>query len=163
MTEDLERGEFQNQTPRSMSIAQLKEFVGTLQSAIQTSANPDYTRHKLRFAQVEYHKKFSIPFACFALGLIGIPLGLMVKRSGKMIGFGIGLAVIVIYYLLLQAGQTAGIDEVLPPMFAMWLPNMVIGIFGITLSLWVMGEGKLRTWRDRDRKVPLVVNRNAES
>ena len=80
-----------------------------------------------------------------------------------MIGFGIGLAVIVIYYLLLQAGQTAGIDEILPPMFAMWLPNIVIGIFGIALSLWVMGEGKLRAWRDRDRKVPLVVNRKAES
>lgn len=163
MTEDLERGEFQNQTPRSMSVAQLKEFIGTLQSTVQTSANPDYTRHKLRFAQVEYHKKFSIPFACFALGLIGIPLGLMVKRSGKMIGFGIGLAVIVIYYLLLQAGQTAGVDDVLSPIFAMWLPNIVIGIFGIALSLWVMGEGKLRAWRDWDRKVPLVVNRKAES
>ena len=48
MTEDLERGEFQNQTPRSMSIAQLKEFVGTLQSSVQTSENPDYARHKLR-------------------------------------------------------------------------------------------------------------------
>ncbi len=163
MTEDLERGESQNQTPRSMSIAQLKKFMGTLQSSVQTSANPDYARRKLRFAQVEYHKKFSIPFACFALGLIGIPLGLMVKRSGKMIGFGIGLAVIVIYYLLLQAGQTAGIDEVLPPMFAMWLPNIVIGMFGITLSLWVIGEGKLRAWQDRDRKAPLVVNRKAES
>ena len=81
MSEDLERGEFQNQTPRSMSIAELKAFVGTLQSTVRTSANPDYTRHKLRFAQVEYHKKFSIPFACFALGLIGIPLGLMVKTE----------------------------------------------------------------------------------
>ena len=163
MMEDLKRGEFQNQTPRSMSISQLNEFVGTLQSSLQTSTNPDYTRHKLRFAQVEYHKKFSIPFACLALGLIGIPLGLMVRRSGKMIGFGIGLAVIVIYYLLLQAGQTAGVDDILPPMFAMWLPNIVIGVLGIMLSLWMMGEGKLRAWRERDRKLPLVVNRKAES
>lgn len=163
MSEDLERREFQNQTPRSMSIAQLKEFVSTLQSSVQTSTNPDYTHHKIRFAQVEYHKKFSIPFACFALGLIGIPLGLMVKRSGKMIGFGIGLAVIVVYYLLLQAGQTAGVDDVFPPMFAMWLPNIVVGVCGVGLSLWVMGEGKLRAWREQDRKVPLIVNRKAES
>ena len=163
MTEDLKRGEFQNQTPRSMSIAQLNTFVGKLRSAVLTSKNPDYTRHKLRFAEVEYHKKFSIPFACLALGLIGIPLGLMVKRSGKMIGFGIGLAVIVIYYLLLQAGQTAGVDGILPPMFAMWLPNIVVGIFGIVLSFWVIGEGKLRAWRDQEKKLPLVVNRKAES
>ena len=163
MTEDLERGEFQNQTPRSMSIAQLKEFVGRLQSTLSTSVNPDYTLHKIRFAEVEYHKKFSIPFACLALGLIGIPLGLMVKRSGKMIGFGIGLAVIVVYYLLLQTGQTAGVDNVLHPMFAMWLPNIVVAVFGIALSLWMIGEGKLRAWREREKKVPLVVDRKAES
>lgn len=163
MSEDLKRGEFQNQTPRSMSIAQLKAFVGTLRTSVQSSKNPDYARQKLRFAEVEYHKKFSIPFACFALGLIGIPLGLMVKRSGKMIGLGIGLAVIVVYYLLLQVGQTAGVDDILPPMFAMWLPNFVIGIFGTLLSFWIIGEGKLRAWRERDRKLPLVVNRKAES
>ena len=163
MTEDLKRGEIQNQTPRSMSITQLKEFIGTLQSAVSTSTNPDYTLHKLRFAQVEYHKKFSIPFACLALGLIGIPLGLMVKRSGKMIGFGIGLAVIVVYYLLLQTGQTAGVDDVLHPMFAMWLPNIVVGAFGIMLSLWMIGEGKLRTWREQEKKIPLVVDRKTAS
>ena len=163
LTEDLERGTFQNQTPRSMRIAQLGAFVDTLEGALQTSKNPEFTRKKLRFAQVEYHKKFSIPFACLAFGLMGIPLGLMVKQSGKMIGFGIGLVVILVYYLLLQVGQSTGLNGMLSPALAMWLPNIVIGAFGIALSIRVMGEGKLRTWRDRDRKLPLVVNRKAES
>ncbi len=161
--EDLKRGEFQSQTPRSMSIAQLKTFVGSLRSSVQTSTNRDHMQQKLRFAEVEYHKKFSIPFACFSLGLIGIPLGMMVKQSGKMIGLGIGLAVIVVYYLLLQAGQTAGVDDILPPMFAMWLPNLVIAIFGILLSVSMIGEGKILAWRDPDRKLPIVVNRTAGS
>ena len=163
LTEDLERGTFHNQTPRSMRIAQLGAFVDTLEGALQTSKNPEFTRKKLRFAQVEYHKKFSIPFACLAFGLMGIPLGLMVKQSGKMIGFGIGLVVILVYYLLLQVGQSTGLNGMLSPALAMWLPNIVIGAFGIALSIRVMGEGKLRTWRDRDRKLPLVLNRKAES
>ena len=163
LTEDLERGTFQNQTPRSMRIAQLGAFVDTLEGALQTSKNPEFTLKKLRFAQVEYHKKFSIPFACLAFGLMGIPLGLMVKQSGKMIGFGIGLVVILVYYLLLQVGQSTGLNGILSPVLAMWLPNIVIGVFGIALSIRVMGEGKLRTWRDRDRKLPIVVNRKAES
>ena len=163
LTEDLERGTFQNQTPRSMRIAQLGAFVNTLEGALQTSKNPEFTLKKLRFAQVEYHKKFSIPFACLAFGLMGIPLGLMVKQSGKMIGFGIGLVVILVYYLLLQVGQSTGLNGMLSPALAMWLPNIVIGAFGIALSIRMMGEGKLRTWRDRDRKLPLVVNRKAES
>ena len=163
MTEDLERGMSQNQTPRSMSIAQLGAFVNTLEGALQTSKNPDFTRKKLRFAQVEYHKKFSIPFACLAFGLMGVPLGLMVKRSGRMIGFGIGLAVILVYYLLLQIGQSTGLNGTLSPALAMWLPNIVISMFGIGLSIYMIGEGTLRTWRDRDSKLSLVVNRKAES
>ena len=162
LTEDLERGAFQNKTPRSMRISQLKEFVTDLRSAVETSQNPDYTLSKLRFAQVEYHKKFSIPFACLAFGLMGVPLGLMVKQSGRMIGFGVGLAVILIYYLLLQIGQSAGLNGMLSPALAMWLPNVVIGIFGIALSIRMIGEGTLRTWRDRDSKMPLVVNRKVE-
>ena len=163
LTEDLERGTFQNQTPRSMRIAQLGAFVDKLEGALQTSKKPEFTLKKLRFAQVEYHKKFSIPFACLAFGLMGIPLGLMVKQSGKMIGFGVGLVVILVYYLLLQVGQSTGLNGMLSPALAMWLPNIVIGAFGIALSIRMMGEGKLRTWRDRDRKLPLVVNRKAES
>ena len=163
LTEDLERGEFRNQTPRSMNIAQLGAFVNTLENAVQTSKNPDFTRKKLRFAQVEYYKKFSIPFACLAFGLMGVPLGLMVKQGGRMIGFGIGLAVILAYYLLLQIGQSTGLEGILSPALAMWLPNIVIGAFGIVLSIYMMGEGTLRTWRDRDSQLPLVVNREIES
>ena len=163
LTEDLERSAFQNQNPRSMRISQLKAFIGTLRSTLHNSTNEDYTLQKIRSAEVEYHKKFSIPFACLALGLMGVPLGLMVKQGGRMLGFGIGLAVIVVYYLLLQVGQNGGINGMLPPTLAMWLPNIVIGVFGIGFTVWMIAEGKIRAWRDRDGKVPLVVGRKAES
>ena len=162
LTEDLERSAFQNQNPRSMRISQLKTFIGTLRSTLQDSKNRDYTLQKIRSAEVEYHKKFSIPFACFALGIIGVPLGLMVKQGGKMLGFGIGLAVIVVYYLLLQVGQNTGMNGVFPPAFAMWLPNIVIGVCGMGFSFWIIAEGKIRAWRDRDNQLPLVVSRKAE-
>ena len=163
LTEDIQRGEFRNQNPRSMRISQLKTFIGTLKSTLQTSSNKDYTVRKILSAEVEYHKKFSIPFACFIFGLIGIPLGLMVKKGGRMLGFGIGLAVIVVYYLLLQVGQNAGMNGMLPPILAMWLPNIVIGVCGIAFNLWMIAEGKIQAWRDHERKLPLVVGRKAES
>ena len=163
LTEDLERREFQNQTPRSMSINQLQTFIGKLETAVPTSKNPEHTLSRLRYAQVEYHKKFSIPFACLAFGLMGVPLGLMVKHGGKMIGFGIGLAVILVYYLLLQIGQSTGLNGLISPGVAMWLPNIVVGLLGIALSIRVMGEGMLRTRRDRKRQLTLIANREVES
>ena len=163
LTEDLERSAFQNQNPRSMRISQLKTFIGTLRSTLHTSTNPDYTNQKIRSAEVEYHKKFAIPFACLALGLIGVPLGLMVKHGGRMLGFGVGLAVIVVYYLLLQVGQNAGMNGMLSPPLAMWLPNIVIGIFGVAFTFWMIAEGKIHAWRDRDNEFSLVVGTKAES
>ncbi len=163
LTEDLERSEFQNQNPRSMRISQLQTYIGTLKSSLQTTQNRDYTVRRILSAEVEYHKKFSIPFACFALGLAGIPLGLMVKKGGRMFGFGIGLAVIVVYYLLLQVGQNTGMNGTMHPALAMWLPNIVICIFGGAFNFWMIAEGKIRAWRDRDTKLPLVVGRKAES
>lgn len=155
LKEELERGEFQNQTPRTMNFSQLQTFVAALQKSLQTSENPAYTRKRLRNAEVEYHKKLAIPFACLAFGLIGVPLGMMVKRSGKMIGFGIGLVLCAVYYLLLQVGQNAGLNGVLSPALAMWFPNIVIGILGITMNISIIGEGKLRAWRERDSKVAM--------
>ena len=163
LTEDIQRGTLHNQNPRSMRILQLKKLIGTLRTTVQNSKNPDYTLRKIRSAEVEYHKKFSIPFACFVFGIIGIPLGLLVKHGGRMLGFGIGLAVIVIYYLLLQLGQNAGINGTLPPAMAMWLPNIVIGLFGIALNVWMIAEGKIRAWLEHDSLLPLVVSRKVES
>ena len=80
-----------------------------------------------------------------------------------MLGFGLGLAVIVVYYLLLQVGQNAGMNGMLPPAFAMWLPNIVIGVFGIGFNFWVIAEGKIHAWRDQDRQLSLVLSRKVES
>ena len=163
LTEDIERSAFQSQNPRSMRISQLKTFIGTLRSAVPNSKNPEYTLKKIRSAEVEYHKKFSIPFACLMLGVIGIPLGLMVKKGGRMLGFGLGLVVIVVYYLLLQIGQNTGINGTLPPAFAMWLPNIVIGTLGIGFNFWIIAEGKIHAWCENHSRLSLVIRRKVTS
>ena len=72
----------------------------------------------------------------------------MVKKNGRMIGFGIGLAVILLYYLLLQIGQSTGLSGQFHPALAMWLPNLVVSVLGIVLFTGMMSEGKLRAWRN---------------
>ena len=150
-TETLERTEYESKSTRNMPLAKLKSHIGELQARLsQEQSKPRLG--KLRYAQVEYHKKFSIPFACFVFGLIGVPLGLVVKRSGKMVGFGIGLGLVLVYYLLLQVGQDTGRSGVLPPGFAVWLPNLVIGLLGLGFALRVIFEGKLETQQNREHQ-----------
>lgn len=160
---DLQRSEYKTQHPQTMHIGQLKAHIQNITNSLKPEKTSEIAINRLRYAKVEYYKKFALPFACLAFGLIGIPLGLIVKQNGRMIGFGIGLGVILLYYLLLQIGQNTGMTGQFHPAFAMWLPNIVVGIIGIAFTTNMLSEGKLKSWRNRDRNLPVVVNRNAES
>ncbi len=82
-------------------------------------------------AQVELHKKFSIPFACIVFGLFALPLGINNRRGGKTSGFTISIGVIVVYYLMLNNGEEAAHYGKMPPWLAMWLPNLFLAAIGL--------------------------------
>jgi LPS export ABC transporter permease LptF/LPS export ABC transporter permease LptG len=86
-----------------------------------------------RLAGVEIHKKFSIPSACLVFGLFAVPLGFNNRRGGKSSGFAISIAVILVYYVLLNNGEEAARLGKLSPWLAMWLPNLVFTAFGLYL------------------------------
>ncbi len=84
---------------------------------------------------IEYHKKFAIPFACFALGILAVPLGIQSKTARTSFGLGLGLFLFLFYYLLLSAGMVFGETGKYPPLIAMWVPNIVTGSIGIFLFI----------------------------
>jgi len=109
--------------PKEMGLAELATFLKT--EKIRTS--------KYYSAWVEYHKKFSIPFACIALGVLAIPLGVHSSSSRKSAGLGIGLIAFLLYYLLLSAGLVASEAGNIAPVVGMWMPNVIMGGLGIYL------------------------------
>jgi lipopolysaccharide export system permease protein len=87
--------------------------------------------------ELEFHKKFSIPFACITFILFAFPVGLLTRRAGRAVGFGIGLLVSTLYWSLLIAGQTIGINNPeISPALAMWAPNLVIIVLGGAAFAW---------------------------
>jgi len=108
---------------REMTLSELKETIDT--QALDTL--------HLNEIKIEYYKKFTIPFACFVFGLLGIPLGIRKVRGGKSYGFIMSLIIIVIYYLLLITAESVGKSGAIPPFISMWLPNITLGALGIYL------------------------------
>lgn len=82
---------------------------------------------------MEFHKKFSLPFSCLALGLLAIPLGIQTRRTKKSFGLIIGLIMFFLYYMMLSAGWVFGEAGIYPPMIGMWVPNVVMGSLGFYL------------------------------
>jgi lipopolysaccharide export system permease protein len=109
-----------------------QDYVNRLQKNVNDRA--------LQIYLVEYYKKFSLPFACFVFVLFAFPVGMFTKRSGRSVGFGIGLLVAVLYWGLLFAGQTFGIQNNSSALLAMWMPNFVIigasSVFALIKFRW---------------------------
>jgi lipopolysaccharide export system permease protein len=82
---------------------------------------------------IELHRKFAIPLACFALGVLAVPLGVQAKSARKAFGFALGFFMFLLYYLLLSAGIVFGETGAYPPAIGIWLPNIVTGAVGWAL------------------------------
>jgi LPS export ABC transporter permease LptF/LPS export ABC transporter permease LptG len=108
------------------------QSLGELLATERRVRNVSPERHRL--ALVEIHKKFSIPFACFAFAAIGIPLAETSRRGGKGSGFALSLAILVVYYLLISNGETWVEEGKMNPALAMWLPNAFLIALGVFAS-----------------------------
>ena len=93
---------------------------------------------------MEFHKKFSIPFSCFVLGLLAVPLGIQSKASTRSYGIGLGLAFFLIYYIMLSAGWVFGEAGIYPPLIGMWVPNIVMGAIGLYILKKTTKERSVR-------------------
>jgi lipopolysaccharide export system permease protein len=94
--------------------------------------------------QVEYYRRFSLPFACLALGFLAVPLGLMSSSTKRSFGLGLGLVFFMFFYLMLSVGTVLGEVGIYPPLIAMWLPNAVTGAIGLYLFIRILKERPLR-------------------
>jgi lipopolysaccharide export system permease protein len=109
--------------PKELTITQLASAIAAKRAAGTTPTAE----------LVEYHRKFSIPFACIVFGLIAVPLGVQPARAVRSRGFAVSLAVIFAYYILLSTGQGVAEQGGVPPLVGLWLPNLVLGAFGVAL------------------------------
>jgi lipopolysaccharide export system permease protein len=123
-----------------MSVVELRQYIDKL-------AGKD--EEAFQKAKMELHRRYSIPAACLALGLLAFPLGIQSKTAKRSFGLILGLFFFFTYYLLLTAGYSFGKSGLLPPEIGMWLPNFVMTGIGLFFLF--------QTGRDRSLKIDLLA------
>ena len=91
------------------------------------------------------HAKYSIPVACLVFAVIALALGLRVSRDGKLGGFVVGIGVIFAYYITMFLAESMAKGHRIPAEYARWVPNLLLGPFGIVALVWRArhAEGRL--------------------
>jgi len=110
---------------KEMSIEEMKNRIDKMrQKGLDTSTE-----------EMEIHKRYAIPFVCLIFGLMGVPLGIQHRRSGRSNGFVFSLLIILAYYVSLTAAEVFVADHALPPVLASWFPNFMFGTLAIYLMI----------------------------
>ena len=82
---------------------------------------------------MEYYKDLAFPTASLIFCLLGVPVGIVSKRSGRVGGFAVGVGVIVVFYLLNIAGDFLVTTMMISPFAGAWLPNIIFILATIAL------------------------------
>jgi LPS export ABC transporter permease LptG len=115
---------------REMSFRELMEQARWAQYSHDADARETYWA-----AKVEMNKMFAIPFACIVFGILGLPLGITNRRGGRSSGFSLSIAIILIYYVMINNGEHLADTGKIGPAVAMWTPNLVLLALGIYLLI----------------------------
>ncbi len=117
--------------------AQEDTHVSRSDTKILALSLPELLRHthdaNSRPYRIELNKRFSFPFACLVLMLVGVPLGLSSKRGGKSTGFVTTIVLVFIYYFLSSLGVAFASQGKLSPVVGVWGANLIFAIAGILL------------------------------
>ena len=83
--------------------------------------------------ELEYHKRIATSFASFILTLIGVSLSSRKSKGGMGLHLGIGLALSFSYIMFQTIASTFAVNGNMPPMIAIWIPNILYAFIAFFL------------------------------
>lgn len=113
--------------PEQMSYSELDRYIEELEASGQAAPA----------LEVELQNKIAYPFISLVMALVALPFAFRLGRQGALYGIGlsivIGIVFIAIYAFFTTMGQTGR----LPPLVAVWSPNVVFAMLSVYLFLGV--------------------------
>lgn len=127
---------------RSMTPSGKASVLNRTKSAIENIRTDYYFRAstvgteaaKIRRHMTEWHKKFTLSFACVVFFFIGAPLGAIIRKGGLGMPVVISVILFIFYYIIDNMGYKMARDGVWPAWQGMWLSSAVLTPMGIFLT-----------------------------
>lgn len=84
-------------------------------------------------AAVLLHERLALPFACWILPLVGLPLTISARGAGRSTGVVLAMPIGFAYWMISLAGTALAEQAAFPPALAAWAPNLAFGLLGVLL------------------------------
>jgi lipopolysaccharide export system permease protein len=109
--------------------------------------------------EIEWHRKFTLSFACFALFLIGAPLGAIIRKGGLGMPLVISVLLFVAYHVISFTGEKAVRSAVTDPWKGMWMSTMIFLPVGIFLAIQAANDSNIMDAESYKQFFRRIVNK----
>ena len=122
-----------SKSAREMTTYDLTRTIRDMKNELDD--NPNNLR-KINLWVMEWHKKFAIPFGSIFFAFLAFSLAFLFgKHNGQMIGLFLGIVICVLYWAMQISGQLLVQRVGLNSFWCIWVPNILIGFFGLVFML----------------------------
>lgn len=143
----VKKDSFYKTIPDSLRITVYDKATGNLGYAANnlavTKEDVDIKSKNLIAHDIEWHRKFTLSFACIVLFFIGAPLGSIIRKGGLGMPLVFSIIFFVIFHLFNTFGEKFVKESVTSAFTGMWLSTMVLIPIGIFLTYKAMRDSQL--------------------
>jgi lipopolysaccharide export system permease protein len=120
---------FKTETPdaQKMTYGQLNDYITQLKASGFNAIPP----------MVQLQRKVAFPFVTVIMTLLAVPFAVTTGRRGALGGIGIGIALSIVYWVVLSIFGALGEGGVTTPLLAAWAPNILFGAAALYMVLTV--------------------------
>jgi len=122
----------------------------------------------VRRHQIEWHRKFTLSFACLIFFFIGAPLGAIIRKGGLGTPVVISVIMFIFYYIIDNTGYKMAREGMWDAYEGMWLSSGVLLPIGIFLTYKAVVDATLlnpeqyiKVWSLIKHKTSILINKSS--
>ena len=82
---------------------------------------------------IELNRRIALPFSIIPFSLLGLALSVSTPKSGRTLGFGMGLVTVIVFYMLFANGIRMASVGTINPWLGPWMANIILFPAGLLL------------------------------
>ena len=116
----------------------------------------DYRKKVVARHEIELHRKFTLPFSCILLLIIGSSIGSIIRKGGFGIPILISIFIFIILHVINITGEKQVKEMITQPLIGMWIGNVIFTPIAFILLYKAINDRFINKIKWFDLKKPSI-------
>ena len=126
-----------NSHEKSNNNFEFEKYEKTKNSLLAYNNQQSALIKKINKFYVEFHRKFTLAFACIIMMIIGAPIGAIIKKGGFGLPVIFSIILFITYHVISITGEKMVKKDVLSPLIGMWSSSFIMMFIGFFLLVLI--------------------------